>query len=176
MTTTEIKHRVDNIEDIVPYLTERIHALLESPSELQNIERIEIEIPQTDIIQWYAQQTFTSKLFWSDRVDCFQVAGIESAEIIKNGSDSKHTKLFSRIKERVNSTDSNIRYFGGIKFDVSTEISKEWKKFGSSCFTLPRFELSRMDDNYQFAINFIFPDDLKNKDKILFLLGLPFEI
>ena len=167
MTTTAYNHTIDSLLELIPYTEDAIKSLYESPIDKKSIERIEIQIPETDIQKWFAQQNATMKLFWSDRSDCFKIAGIECAEMLQNGTDNKHTELFAQIKKQVESSKYTVRYFGGMKFDASTVISKKWEKFGSSCFILPRFELSQIDDRYIFSVNFRFPDDSDNLPQIL---------
>ncbi|KAA3632271.1 MAG: isochorismate synthase [Calditrichaeota bacterium] len=167
MTTTAYSHSIDSLKELIPYTEDAIKSLYESPADKKPIDRIEIQIPKTDIQKWFALQNSKMKLFWSDRTDCFKIAGIEYAEMLQNGSDNKHTELFAQIKKQVESSEYPIRYFGGMKFDASTEISKEWKSFGSSCFILPRFEMSQVDDRFIFSVNFRFPSDGDNLQEIL---------
>lgn len=167
MTTSVLKHRVNKIEQILPFMRDLIHDAFEQAELRDGIKRIAFEIPQGNILRWYTRQHIDTKMFWSDRENKFATAGIHTADILSNGKDPKHTKLFDTIRARLADVDEHTRYFGGIKFDVTTDISKEWESFGSATFILPRFEVTRFESKYYFVCNLIFPQDKESKKGII---------
>ncbi len=166
MPTTALKNKVTTISEIQIVLEENLKTLFASDLLENNIYRIKIDIPKIDIIQWFKQQQSTEKLFWSDRDNKFSIAGIHFADVLRNGEEQTHPELFKTIQSRLKNTDESIRYFGGIKFDSTAAISESWNVFGTAAFILPRFELIKRKDSYQFVCNIICPEDIEYQETI----------
>ncbi len=153
MTTAALKDKVKNISEVQGLLKQNLQTLFDSDKTDNAICRISIDIPKIDIINWFQKQQVNEKLFWSDRDDKFAVAGIHFADIIQNGDDQTHPELFEKIQTRLTNADDSVRYFGGIKFDTASQVTDSWKKFSTAAFVLPRFELLKRKDSYQFVCN-----------------------
>ena len=166
MTTAALKNKVKNISEAQGLLKQNLQILFDSDKTDNAICRISIDIPQIDIINWFQKQDVDEKLFWSDRDDKFAVAGIHFADLIKNGDDQAHPELFAKIQTRLTNADDSVRYFGGIKFDTASQVTESWEIFGTAAFVLPRFELLKRDDSYQFVCNINYFYDKKNQEVI----------
>lgn len=166
MTTAVLKNKVKNISEVQGLLKQNLQTLFDSDKTDNAIYRISIDIPQIDIINWFQKQNVSEKLFWSDRDDKFAVAGIYFADSIQNGDDQMHPELFEKIQTRLKDADDSVRYFGGIKFDTASQVTESWKIFGTAAFVLPRFELLKRKDSYQFVCNINYFYDKENQELI----------
>ncbi len=166
MTTIAQKNKVEIIAEIQTVVLEKLQKLYATDTTDQTIKRITIDIPHIDIINWFQNQQVPQKIFWSDRDDKFAIAGIHLADMIQNGDDQAHPELFATIQARLDNGDDSVRYFGGIKFDSASTVTDEWSEFGTAAFVLPRFELIKRKDSYQFVCNLNFPTDKENFETI----------
>ncbi len=166
MTTTALKNKVKNISEVQGLLKQKLQTLFSAKNSDNAICRISIDIPKIDIINWFQKQQVSEKLFWSDRDDKFAVAGIHFADLIQNGNEQTHPELFAKIQTRLINADDSVRYFGGIKFDTASQVTDSWKIFGTAAFVLPRFELLKRKDSYQFVCNINCFFDNENQELI----------
>ena len=167
MTLATLHTEANEIAQIEAILVDSLQAIFHSHAPEDKIHRITIDIPSIDIINWFEKQDVEEKIFWSDRDSKFSVAGIHFADKIENGTDQQHPELFEKIHGQLITADDSVKYYGGIKFDTASKVSERWKKFSTAVFILPRFELLKRNDGYQFVCNVILPHDIQNQELIL---------
>lgn len=173
-----LNKKATDLKEAINLISDKARMLLEGyeTDSKAGIKRICIEIPKLSIIDWLCSRKSSTKFYWSNYDNSFETAGIGAADIITNGTDNKHTDLFKNIKIRLAIADKHVKYFGGFKFDVSTNSGDCWKKFGSSYFILPQFEMVRENDNHYIALNLYVQKDADLKQKILNDLGTLYSI
>lgn len=132
----------------------------------RGILRFEAPCPQVNCLNWLYAQVSRVKVYWANRDNSFQMAGIGRADTVQGDAIDTYSMLFSTIAQRL-STNDNIRYYGGMDFyppgvkkDIAfkRKIDQEWKAFGAYYFLLPRFEIVKRQKKCFFACNIITQD------------------
>lgn len=104
------------------------------------ILRFEIEIPPIDRIRWLQSQRGSTKIFWSDREGSFEMAGVGETEIVTGEKEIDLQTLCNKLQTTLQGTDSNLRYYGGFRFNPGQTPDPSWQRFGAYRFVIPRFE------------------------------------
>jgi len=143
-------------ESLLDQMNEKIRSAfsLASKSDSSKIIRLSVSAEGIDPLWWLSVQKLFPSIYWSDRLNKFETAGISSANRQSRFSDID----FDRCEE-------NIHYFGGFRFNKGDK-SDQWEKLNSTHFILPRFELTRSDSGTEFVCNLNFPDDQNKLDEI----------
>ena len=154
----------------------------------RSILRFEAPCPRVNCLDWLDAQTSRVKLYWANRDNSFQMAGVGTADIARGNTINAYARLFNAIYQSL-SADGDIRYYGGMDFyppEVNRDIAgtrktaQEWKAFGAYCFLLPRFEIIEREGKYFFACNIatqdvtesLLKDYLRALNEISFSLSL----
>ena len=114
------------------------------------ILRHEIALENAHPLEWLILQNCPNKIFWENRNQKEQFAGIGSAIDFK-GKNQGYEKILSEIICLLENSSNSIRIFGGTRFDSKVETSEEWEEWGTSQFTLPMVELSIVNDKITLA-------------------------
>lgn len=136
---------------VVQGLIERIEKSL--PDLIEGLNRFEIELRNIAPLNWLGLQNSPDKIYFSDRDKSFEVAATGSAKTITEHNSKNLKDALSAIENSLASSDSAIKYFGGICFDQDDEQSGGWESFGKYRFTVPEFELRTEDNKATFAYN-----------------------
>lgn len=140
------------------------------PENQRTILRWEALCPQVNCLDWLCAQASRVKVYWSNRDNSFQTAGIGTADIAQGNAVDTYEKFFKAIIQRL-PADDTIRYYGGMDFyppeankDITykKKAAQEWEVFGACCFLLPRFEIVNRQGKYFFACNIIVQDVTKS--------------
>lgn len=149
---SQIKQKETLIDQMTEKIRGAISTYIEKDSRL--IVRLNIEIENFDPLQWLSVQKTYPSIYWSDRLNQFETAGVGSAVSCGQLQDLNF-----------NNNDDNIRYFGGFPFSSGNKSIK-WEQLSCAMLVLPRFELTRTDSGTEFVCNLILPDDLDKVDEI----------
>jgi len=123
------------------------------------IYRFEFPIGQIDPLSWLQAQSIQPKIYWCDRKQDFELAGIGKADLIRSGPTKEISTLFQTVRQSLADTGQSLRYLGGISFNISERNDLCWKSFGNFYFILPQIEIVRQQGHTFFVANFRF----KNK-------------
>ncbi len=134
-------------------LADAIHAWFAVPQP-HGWSRIEIETPPTDLINWWRKQPFARKVYWSDRSDVVEYAGVGVATTIVGGESLAPDLLASKIDPIVAAIGGDVKLFGGFRFNPKTEPEAIWAEFGVQHFTLPRIIRATDGERNTLAIHF----------------------
>ncbi len=121
--------------------------------------RIEVETQPVDLINWWRKQPFARKVFWSDRRDIREIAGVGAALTIEGGERLAADLLASKIDPVVSAIGGDVKLFGGFRFNPTTEPEAIWAEFGVQHFTLPRFVRATDGERNTLAIHFYHDGD-----------------
>jgi len=124
--------------------------------------RIEVAIESLDLLSWLNQNENLSKIYWCDRKQNLEIAGIGQAHLIHGKKLDNYYNLFNKLSEYLSPKYSDLRYYGGISFNPQKEINEDWHSFGAYYFLLPRFELVCSGDKTKFIVNYIFNEQKKD--------------
>ena len=94
--------------------------------ENSKIIRLQVSVAKAHPLEWLTLQDCSSKIFWENRSQKEQFAGIGVAHEIFDGKESYENILLYVNKLLLDSPDT-VRFFGGMRFDVNAPTSPEWK-------------------------------------------------
>jgi len=137
----------------------RFFAEVQSNGRLKEKQFIRLTAPieNVDLLRWLSQQNDDIKIYWRSRDNSFAMAGVGAADLVRAESQRKDLDaLFIRLSQRLQTSDSNLRYYGGMRFDPDHLPDSDWEKFGSYQFIVPRFEIFSENAKNYFACNFLF--------------------
>ncbi len=121
-----------------------------------SICRAEVEIEPVDCLPWLTAQGADHSMYWSDRINTFEVAATGECDRLWYPDRVTVEEVFAAVHERLDGSDPEARYYGGIAF-VSDACEKpreeKWKPFGAARFSLPRLELIRREKRTFLACN-----------------------
>lgn len=123
------------------------------------IIRLEVQIEKAKPLEWLTLQDCSRKVFWENRSQKEQFAGIGIALELIDGGEGLENILLS-IGSYLNKSPGTIRFFGGMRFDSKSSKSSEWMDWGTAHFTLPMLELSIIDKKATLACNIHFGENL----------------
>lgn len=139
-------------------LAEAINAWFDDPQP-HGWSRIEVETEPVDLINWWRKQPFARKVFWSDRLDIMEYAGVGAALTIEGGETLAPDLLASKIDPIVAAIGGDVKLFGGFRFNPQTEPEAIWAEFGVQHFTLPRIARAIDGERHTLAIHFEYCGD-----------------
>jgi menaquinone-specific isochorismate synthase len=157
-------------EALLSYLNSRTYRREKYPLVL----RLALPIEELDLLSWLRNQPHAEKLYWYDKNENLEVAGIGVADIVFGDELSGYASVIRRILKYSSARCSKCRYYGGFSFYKNLPVKEEWKGFGAYQFILPKFEIVRNGEGDFFICNLIHPDDneliqlVRNLDKISF--------
>ena len=134
-----------------------------------DILRLEVAVEHAHPLEWLTLQDCSRKIFWGNRGQKEQFAGIGVALEVKEGNDS-YEKTLLTVSNYLQNSPKAVRFFGGMRFDSEATKSVEWQDWGTAHFTLPMVELSVFDEKAMLACHIYYGED--NHEKLLILQKL----
>ncbi len=128
------------------------------------ILRFEFEIDKINPLAWLIDQQDSVKIYWADRENKFEFAGIGKADEISSQEFPNIESAFNVLEQRIKSSANNLKYFGGIAFNQAGKLDKFWKKFGKFYFIIPQFEIYNDLEKTFIAINIRNDQNIDFKD------------
>ena len=128
--------------------------------ENSGVVRLEASLESAHPLEWLTLQDCSQKIYWENRSQKEQFAGIGTALEIADGKDG-YENILQVISKILQDSPETVRFYGGMRFDSKASISPEWETWGTARFTIPLVELSIIEENVTLACNFL-PGDKKN--------------
>ena len=110
--------------------------------ENSGIIRLRVSVAKANPLEWLALQDCSSKIFWENRTQKEQFAGIGVAHEIYDGKEG-YKNILLQVNEFLKNSPESVRFFGGMRFDANASTSSEWTKWRSAHLTLPLVEISK---------------------------------
>ncbi len=126
-------------------------------NERSGIIRLQVFVEQAHPLEWLTLQDCFSKIFWENRTQKEQFAGIGIAHEIYDGKDG-YENILHYINNLLQDSSDSVRFFGGMRFDENASSSPEWEKWRTAHLILPLVELSLVDESATLACH-IFPSE-----------------
>ncbi len=101
------------------------------------LQRLEIELPDFELVSWLSQQALYPKVYWRERE-----TGVERAAL---GS-------LLALSEVPQISHPGIRFYGGVGFSPVRK-EKRWNGFPQTAFWLPRFDVVRENGRNRMVIH-----------------------
>jgi len=117
------------------------------------------------ILDWHESQHFHFRLYWNDEED-IELSGCGIADTIGKNEAKNSLELFNKAELNLKNTTENIRYFGGISFNLNEEDADYWKPFQKFRLVVPRFEYYKKNNKYYFVANICFKSATNIKETI----------
>ncbi|RTR27935.1 isochorismate synthase [Shewanella atlantica] len=138
------------LSQAISSLTDKLKQL-KFQSHSDPIIQVSVPISAMPAIAWLAAQPIYPRIYWKGRDTEEEVAAIGSCKdfTYEEAVDDNQLSLEYQ-KQRALSNNQDIRYYGGVAFDRTTEC---WPEFGRAHFVLPRIELRRSGEEYKLLIN-----------------------
>ncbi|WP_041421475.1 isochorismate synthase [Shewanella sediminis] len=138
------------LSQAISTLTDKLKQL-KFQSHSDPIIQISVPISPMPAIAWLAAQPIYPRIYWKGRDTEEEVAAVGSCKdfAYEEAVDDNQLSLEYQ-KQRALSNNQDIRYYGGVAFDRTTEC---WPEFGRAHFVLPRIELRRSGEEYKLLIN-----------------------
>ncbi len=145
-----------------------VFASLPSPGE-RAVVRIEVPVEDGDLLGWLERQENPVKIYWSNRENSFETAGLGVAHLVGSKDEISPAALFRELEEILPTADEAVRWYGGMRFSPSLGKTSDalWEKFGAYRFVLPRFEWQRTPEGSVFVCHLVPKSDEKNREAIL---------
>ncbi|MBU8933626.1 MAG: isochorismate synthase [candidate division Zixibacteria bacterium] len=142
-------------------MAEQLRAMLVSQPRRAESDAIRLTVRVNDInpLQWLKAQAVCPRMYWSDRLGMAEIAGCGIAHRL-DGRLPKRSDLLI-----VGSSD--MRYYGGMRFDGQATRGARWSDFGAASFVIPRFELVRCHGETDFVCNLVGMESSVDLDGII---------
>ena len=153
MMTLFSSDRICTAKEMMRSLRKQIEGLprmIASIGEMDKILRFEYKMEALDPLSWLHNQKAKVKMYWSQRDEGEEIAGIGMADEIV--SSQGYQVVFNKIEERLSADNPRVRYYGGFSFSENS-LDEKWDTFGLSRFIVPQFEFSRIGEDYFFAFH-----------------------
>jgi menaquinone-specific isochorismate synthase len=124
------------------------------------ILRAEVQVEGLKALSWLCAQNPTSRGYWSNRDEPFELAGVGAADMITGDSDLDYNRLMGMLHKRLAMAQGNPRYLGGMCFYLNGSRDEAWARFKAYRFILPRFEVVVRNGAAIFACNMLSNEDL----------------
>ena len=135
---------------LVKAVKRTLDALPKKALESASIQRAETPVSDLNLLDWLNGQNFHTKIFWARRDDKHEIAGIGAVHHIITES----VDIMRSIRRYLHGSHRDIRYFGGMRFDVSQKIQHHWLPYAKYRFVAPQIELVQINDSQSLAVNF----------------------
>ncbi|MCH2302422.1 MAG: hypothetical protein MK438_05210, partial [SAR324 cluster bacterium] len=110
----------------------------------EGIIRLETKASVQDPLRWLHTQKNNKKYFWKGRGGEETIAGVGECLVFESEHGSTIELMLQRIRRLLSNSSDDIRIFGGIRFNLSSDsISNEWKSWKQARFVIPEIELIR---------------------------------
>jgi len=132
------------------------------------IIRISIKInDDLDPLVWLSMQDSDKKIYWKDRELNLVCAGIGECIGIYGDNCTSYKKIFSEIRQYLTS-NTQIRFYGGMRFPYSRIDKNLWRDFGYYYFLVPLFEIIKNKQGTYLVCNIKTP--VRNINDIIYEL------
>ncbi len=166
-------NNADHIKDAIMCLLIRDLRVTRWQSRHPVVVRAEVQVEGIDTLSWLCAQNATSRGYWSDREDRFELAGVGRADVITGDSGVDYRMLMGMLHDRIATARGNVRYLGGLRFSRHGLKEGAWDHFKAYRFILPRFEVVTRHSTTTFACNILTGEDLKAVEAELSALVFP---
>jgi menaquinone-specific isochorismate synthase len=147
------------IQDIKKTVLAYLNSILGKEKNHHKVMRLALRIESIDFLAWLKGQSLDKKIYWNDKKDNFEVAGIGAADHVSGKDISDYSTVIQRILKYSSDKCSKCRYYGGFSFYKEEAGRDEWETFGAYNFVFPKFEMIRDADGELFVCNLIHPDE-----------------
>ena len=127
-----------------------------------DIVRLEVAVEHVHPLEWLTLQDCSHKVFWENRSQKEQFAGIGTALEVKDGKQG-YEKLLVTVNEFLQNLPPAVRFYGGMRFDSKASTSPEWEDWGTAHFTLPMIELSVVEEKVALACHIFNGNDVDKR-------------
>ena len=131
---------------------QQLPAKISSIGKSTIILRYELRCEPIDILTWLHNQKTSTKIYWSDRENKFEMGGVGIADGLKGNGAVNYKELFEYMEDHLSADNPRLRYYGGMNFDHSL-CDEQWQEFGTYQFIIPQFELTQTGKLTTFAFN-----------------------
>ncbi len=144
-------------ESLLDKMKVKIRSVIDSSIDTneRKVIRLSIDAKNFSPLKWLSTQKIYPSVFWSDRLNQFETAGIGVCVSYNN---------FDEIDFEIG--DDNIRFFGGFPFNKNNK-SRQWERLSCAMLVWPRFEVTQSDSSTEFVCNLNLPNDLDKFDEIV---------
>ena len=138
------------LSQAISSLTDKLKQFnFQSPSD--PIIQLSVSINALPVIAWLSVQPIYPRIYWKGRDTEEEVSAIGSCKDFFYDEAVDDNQLAMAYQEqRALTNNQDIRYYGGVAFDRTTE---PWPEFGRARFVLPRIELRRSGTEYKLLVN-----------------------
>lgn len=113
--------------------------------------RIEQPLRAGEPLAWLRAYAGLPRLYWSDRTDHVELAGIGTAASSEGKDLGGLDELHARVMQ--GEAGDRFRLVGTARFDLDREPDPEWVSFNRARFVLPLVELRREGEEVTLAVN-----------------------
>jgi menaquinone-specific isochorismate synthase len=148
-------------------LLTKLQALVDTPPD--GPTRIEVPIPNRSGLNWLYENPNLTRIWWQDRDQQNQVAGLGIADQIKGEHEISCAILSQKMTEKLRYFPE-ATYYGAIRFPSIAPISTLWKPFGYHRFILPLFEWRKHNASCTLSVNWVPKPFLNPQDQLHFII------
>lgn len=118
------------------------------------VVRHEFRIIPIDQIRWLSAQRADIKVYGANQEETASIAGVGQALMVRGKGVVNYKNTFKKLRQALDPHYPYLQWYGGFGFDPrKTDLA--WKRFDSSVFVIPRFELARDKDRMIFCCNLV---------------------
>ena len=133
----------------------------------RRIVRISVQIDGVTPLDWLVNRPSGKRIYWSGRDYGVEVAAVGEADCHHEISAPDLQKLRRQLMPMLAGCEQGVRYYGGIRFDLSQFCEDQWNSFGGWRFVLPRFEVQKDYNGTVLVCNLVLPNDYAKVDFIM---------
>jgi menaquinone-specific isochorismate synthase len=157
MSVVRIAREVETISEAIAALNEQVlHTVARRRMDQQELVRVEVALKPFDALAWLASQRSATKYYWRHRESGTEYAGIGAVETVEVNASADLHGLVTRIARQ--ETDSHVRWFGGLPFDLERPRGAESAGFAAGRFVLPGIDIEMTGDSATLACNVTIQD------------------
>lgn len=133
----------------------------------KTIWRASTSLPDFDLLNWLNTIDLYPKFFWSDRMQKNTFATAGAVYTVSGNQWVDYSSPFSKIEKILRNSHSELRFFGGLRFNPGLKSSQEWKKFGNYQFFVPAVEFLRTPHDTLLNYNYLAGEPKKRHVKMI---------
>jgi len=115
--------------------------------------RLAVSFQDEDALRWLAAQDQPRKLYWSDRTQRRQVAGLGEAWVLEAVHPDGGAAMLQELRTLLDSTHPAVRCFGGMRFDANAPTAPEWQSWPAARFVVPQITVETEGGEATLAAN-----------------------
>ena len=156
MSLVRVTRMANSVSEAISALNEQVlHTVSRRRIEQQDLIRVEVALKSFDLLAWLSSQRESTKFYWRDRETGTEYAGLGAIETITLDSTGSLRQLDDAIVRR---SEPNLRWYGGLPFDLSRPPDKDRNDFSYGRFVLPGIEVEMAGDSATLACNIALHD------------------